>query len=366
MNINRDNYEEYFILYADRELNAQQKQEVEQFVAANNDLLPEFKMFQMTVQSADEKIEFTQKNSLFKEADIFIDESNFEEKFILFYDGELNEEEKHSVNQFVLAHPQHAHEFNLYALTKIIPDKAVIFEKKHTLLKKETDGKVVPFIVWKILAAAMIAGAGIWFTANYFAPVKTLTPEITTASATKNIQPDPPTHAGENTVSPPNATTETKKEPDASYAINTQQAREKPAVKDAKEQAIPKNKKEPIEIIAHLAQKNTTLEDFKIKEPQIQIPKMIDDALAIAVNNKTPSVQIDKEIKPDGDPQNYALSTVNTRASNNENYVFYNVTNEEFNKTKVGGFLRKLKRIVERTNPIAKMLSGNEKQVASN
>ena len=50
---------------------------------------------------------------------------------------------------------------------------------------------------------------------------------------------------------------------------------------------------------------------------------------------------------------------------NDENYVFYNVTTEEFNKTKVGSFLKKVKRIVERTNPIAHLLSGDDKQVAS-
>ena len=50
----------------------------------------------------------------------------------------------------------------------------------------------------------------------------------------------------------------------------------------------------------------------------------------------------------------------------NENYVFYNITTEEFRKSKVGGFLKKVKRIVERNNPVSRLFSGEEKQVASN
>lgn len=36
----------------------------------------------------------------------------------------------------------------------------------------------------------------------------------------------------------------------------------------------------------------------------------------------------------------------------NENYVFYNITTDEFNKSKVGTFLKKVKRAVERKIPL--------------
>ncbi len=61
-----------------------------------------------------------------------------------------------------------------------------------------------------------------------------------------------------------------------------------------------------------------------------------------------------------------ASYAVDQNNSNDENYVFYNVKAEEFKKSKVGGFLKKVKRIVERSNPITRLLSGDEKQVASN
>jgi hypothetical protein len=58
---------------------------------------------------------------------------------------------------------------------------------------------------------------------------------------------------------------------------------------------------------------------------------------------------------------NSEVADVNT---NNDNYFFYNVPSDEFKKSRVGGFLKKVKRIVERSNPITRLLSGDEKQVA--
>lgn len=52
--------------------------------------------------------------------------------------------------------------------------------------------------------------------------------------------------------------------------------------------------------------------------------------------------------------------------TSNDNYIFYNVPQEEFKKSKVGIFLKKVKRIVIRTNPIHQLLSGGDEGVALN
>src|SRR5687768_439821 len=64
--ITRDNYEAYFVLYVDDELNAAERKAVENFIQQNPDLEEELVMLQQSVLRADEKIVFEQKESLLK------------------------------------------------------------------------------------------------------------------------------------------------------------------------------------------------------------------------------------------------------------------------------------------------------------
>ena len=371
MDINRNNYEEYFILYADNELTHLQKKDVERFVEINKDLQQEFNMFQMTVQSADEELAFPLKNSLYKESGLFIDETNYEEKFILYHDAELNEDEENKVNEFVANNPQFLTEFNLFSQSKLIADEHIVFDKKHLLLKNDSEGKVVPLIYWRALAAAMIAGLGIWFSINYFNQSKISSPAIATAPITKSFNSVPEIQANKNDSSNLQIAN-SRKESSESFAVveKVKPTTSVSAVKEKKEGTVLADKNELTASVALLTEKITTQDKIKIKEPRIQIPQTIENPTLLAINDasislngKMPSVQIDKEIKPE-EVQNFATRAVNANAENNENYIFYNVKNQEFNKTKVGGFLRKMKRIVERTNPIARILSGDDKQIA--
>ena len=52
MNINRDNYEMYFLLYVDKELSAEERSAVEKFVAENADLKAELESLASATLSA--------------------------------------------------------------------------------------------------------------------------------------------------------------------------------------------------------------------------------------------------------------------------------------------------------------------------
>jgi hypothetical protein len=65
MEINRNNYETFFILYLDRELSAPDMLEVEKFLNENTDLRKEFSLFQQTVLIPS-PIVFDQKELLFR------------------------------------------------------------------------------------------------------------------------------------------------------------------------------------------------------------------------------------------------------------------------------------------------------------
>ena len=49
MEINRNNYESFFLLYLDRELNPSEMAEVEKFLDENADLQKEFSLLQQTI-----------------------------------------------------------------------------------------------------------------------------------------------------------------------------------------------------------------------------------------------------------------------------------------------------------------------------
>jgi hypothetical protein len=65
MEINRINYEKFFLLYLDRELSPVEKQEVERFLAENTDLQKEFNLLQQTVLVPQDFV-FEQKELLYR------------------------------------------------------------------------------------------------------------------------------------------------------------------------------------------------------------------------------------------------------------------------------------------------------------
>src|ERR1700733_3161343 len=69
MNIDRDNYESFFLLYVDRELGPAEMLEVEKFVTENADLQKELGRLQQTVYSQADSIGFPDKEILFRRED---------------------------------------------------------------------------------------------------------------------------------------------------------------------------------------------------------------------------------------------------------------------------------------------------------
>lgn len=66
MNINRQNYEEYFLLYADQELTAGQRKKVEEFISNHPDLRQELERFHALKLRQEEPFPFPGKKDLYK------------------------------------------------------------------------------------------------------------------------------------------------------------------------------------------------------------------------------------------------------------------------------------------------------------
>ncbi|MEI7965484.1 MAG: hypothetical protein WCH29_09945, partial [Chitinophagaceae bacterium] len=96
MNINRNNYETFFLLYVDNELSAAEKHAVELFVEENSDLRGELEILRSTLLDHSD-IVFDHKQGLYKTAGA----ASIEEKLLLLADGTLPQAELASVQQLI-------------------------------------------------------------------------------------------------------------------------------------------------------------------------------------------------------------------------------------------------------------------------
>lgn len=154
MNINRHNYEEYFILYLDNELSSEQRRSVEEFVQLHPDLQEELELLLQIKFTPDEQVIFSQKEELLFSGDAsFITISNYEEWLVAYIDNELTPEQKTAVEAFAGQHITVQKELELLQQTKLQPE-TILFPDKESLYRKEE--KVRPIVWWRIAAAAVL------------------------------------------------------------------------------------------------------------------------------------------------------------------------------------------------------------------
>ncbi|MEO8568527.1 MAG: hypothetical protein ABI419_05315 [Ginsengibacter sp.] len=377
MEINRTNYEEYFLLFADNELTDYEKIEVLRFIRENKDLEDEFIMIQDTVCKPDNTVMENKASLLRKSGFDFITEKNYEEIFVLYHDGELNDEEKRETELFFSRHPQLKKEFDLLKVVKIVPESSIIFSEKQSLYKKEKSGRVVPLIFWRLVAAAVFIGFGFWIFQAYYQPAPQL-PGIV-----KNVNPVKKTEiaSSKNSQENKNKPTESVVAKEDNRNKNVAEKEKSVYKKELSKHNVKVEKDEPSFVQAVI--KNGKENDYGKEVPA----ENIDPDVAAVLQNKIKSMPMAKAIETDdisfnGDievkpaekdnsnsnpvMQAQTASYISDANVKNENYVFYNITTEEFRKSKVGGFLKKVKRIVERSNPVTRLFSAEDKQVASN
>ena len=68
-----------------------------------------------------------------------IDRHNYEEYFLLYIDNELGVEEKKQVELFVKENPDLEEELLMLQQSRLIPDNAIVFDKKHLLMREENN-----------------------------------------------------------------------------------------------------------------------------------------------------------------------------------------------------------------------------------
>lgn len=154
MNINRNNYEEYFLLYADNELSAAEKEAVDVFVAEHPDLKEELDMLLLSVLPAGDTV-FNDKELLYRTTDTgsLVNMTNFESFFVRYCDDELTNEEKAATELFVYRHPEFQVDFELIQQARLRPDATLSFPGRESLYRREKDDQR-PLIIRRISVAA--------------------------------------------------------------------------------------------------------------------------------------------------------------------------------------------------------------------
>jgi len=160
MNINRHNYEEYFILYMDNELGSDDRRMVEAFVQLHPDLKEELDILLQYKLEPDTSVVFKGKEELMKlNGETPISLSNYEEWLVLYTDNELTAAQRKSVEQFAATNPAVKDELDLMIKARLQPEE-IVFPYKESLYRKE-ERRVVPFRWWRVAAAILIIALGI-------------------------------------------------------------------------------------------------------------------------------------------------------------------------------------------------------------
>lgn len=180
--VNRNNYEEFFLLYIDKELSAAENKLVTDFIQKNPDLAQELNFLMEAKLQPDHTILFDHKNELTRH-ETFIHAGNYTERSLLYIDKELNTNENHLVENFYRQHPDLQQELDSLQNT-ILPQEHIIFADKKSLYKHE--GKV-RYMAWKkyaVAAAVLLFMLSAW----WFFPAKTNLP---VTAKTNPVKPSP-------------------------------------------------------------------------------------------------------------------------------------------------------------------------------
>jgi len=153
MEINRTNYEAYFIDYLEGNLDEGLVDSFIEFLKLNPDLKEELEMYE-PVSVIPSPVAFGNKIDLYKEK--YDSEEEFNQTAIASLEGNLSEETEQEFKQYVSTHPEKQKDLALFGKTILKADESIIFSKKSNLYKKPL-GKTILFWTSRVAAVLVLA-----------------------------------------------------------------------------------------------------------------------------------------------------------------------------------------------------------------
>ncbi len=378
MLINRDNYENFFLLYVDAELSAADMKTVEEFAAANEDLQQELMMLKEAVLPLDE-IMFEDKGELFRPVPI---DAILQEKLLFKIDSELPEYEVASLAGLIATDKNVRAEFELLKRTKLDASEKIIFEDKESLYRRER-AKVVmgKFVRWA--AAAILLGFGLFFGASLLNDNKTTTSEDVTVTAgikgtngtavngtqqdTQKVNTASQNLADVNAVQSAQGDQQNGSSNEVAFPATKNDARKNNGINSAVVNVKKDNSNTTAKNIV-VPKDNVQRDNDQLAENGIQKRNQNNLPTPETVNPTTPvNMPIAQAPKVNINNNNivplesaFAARTASFDEDKNENKILY-MDEDNVKRSKLGGFFRKVKRFAERT---AKIKSGGNVSIA--
>jgi len=343
MKIDRHNYEEYFLLYVDNELNPDQKKQVDAFVSENPDLEEELVMLQQSKLIPDDSIIYDGKEKLMRQ-ETGIELSNYQEWLLLYVDNELTTEQKFEVEKFAAEHDHVSEELNLFRQAKLDAEEKIIFIDKDSLYRTEKV-RVISMRWVRVAAAAVLILGGGFGVYSIINNNQTAKPPIETATVKPDVAPqknNPQSKVNDQPVEPKHETAATDEKQNENLAGTQKQIKQpkKPVV-------IPQN---------NILQKQESVLASNLNEKTLGHESIVTNNTTTEFNpgNNTTAVNVEngKHIFNNSDvtkgesktPEGYTNVAKTTEpvtevANNNENKRFR-------------GFFRKATRFIERTTKL--------------
>ena len=375
MNINLHNYETFFLLYIDNELSAAEKNDVEEFVLQYHELQQELKLLKESVLPLDEII-FAHKGSLHKQESI---NETMQEKLLLHLHNELEDQEKEQLAILFQTDKALQAEWNLLQKTTLDQAEIIPFPDKATLYRHEKARLITGSFMRWVVAAALIA-AGFFVGISLVKNQKDSLPEIAKTNGTKPgiIKPENKNRVlvkvipakeenDENAIAlPQQPEVKDFTEQDKNIAVKQLNIKvdkiDQPhkqvdfagnkSTSVQKKEMLSANENTVAKTTALLPGNNTTI----IENP---VSEKAGDLTTIDVPKQKPAAEfVTLDILPV--QNNYAKTVSLEFKEENDNHIFM-MDEENISRSKAAGFLKKLKRTIERTT---KIKSGNNLKIA--
>ncbi len=357
MNITRDNYESFFILYLDKELSPEEMLEVDTFITGHPDLMQEFLKFKEVLLQPEEQIIFNHKTQILRDEGLCV-----EEKMLLYLDRELAGSEADQLQQQIDNSPLLTSEWEILNGTLLKSDEKIVFKDKALLYRKEKERVISGrFIKWAVAAAFIGAAIMIGTRLNNL--------------EFKNTQHSFALQQPEGTVLPLPKAAKLAGEPDSQVQATKRMPDQDEIIREPNKPVAVNH------IAAAITNKKVAGEQAALasppeikSEPGVEEPKLYEKNKITEVNKKNDNALTEQKITPIKTEERIGLTDVNTSTlpdnllattagftnEKSENHILF-MHEEDVTHSRAAGLFRRIKRTVERK---AKINTGNSLKIA--